>query len=68
MIPCRFNIPEMTLIDYMCEEKKEEENLPALKIALTYQYNGLKITYKSAEKDCLQSPKKLTKRGSKERQ
>ena len=34
----------MTLIDYMCQEKKKEEDLPVLKTVLTHQYNDLKIT------------------------
>ena len=34
----------MTLTDYMCLEKKEEEDLPALKIALTHQYNNSETT------------------------
>ena len=29
----------------MCQEKKEEEDLPALKTVLTHQYNDLKTTY-----------------------
>ena len=33
----------MTLTDYMCQEK-EEEDLPALKTALTHRYNDLKTT------------------------
>ena len=32
----------MMLADYICQEKKEEKNFPALKTALTYQYNDLK--------------------------
>ena len=28
----------MTLTDYMCQEKKKEEDLPALKIALMYRF------------------------------
>ena len=32
------------LTDFMCQEKKEEEDLPALKSALTHQYNDLKNT------------------------
>ena len=31
----------MTLTDYMCQEKKEKEGLPALKTVLTHQYNDL---------------------------
>ena len=34
----------MTLTDYKCQEKKEEEDLSAMKIALTHQYNDLKTT------------------------
>ena len=30
----------------MCEEKKEEDDLPALKTVLTHQYNDLTTTYK----------------------
>ena len=37
----------MKLTDYMCQEKKEKEDLPALKTVLTYQYNNLKTTWKS---------------------
>ena len=32
----------MTLTDYMCQEEREEEDLPALKTALTPQYNDNK--------------------------
>ena len=32
------------LIDYMYQEKREEEDLPALKTALTHRYNNLKTT------------------------
>ena len=32
------------LTDFMSQEKKEEENLPAAKTALTHQYNDLKTT------------------------
>ena len=31
--------------------KNEEEDLPALKIVLTHQYNNSKTTYKSVEED-----------------
>ena len=40
----RHYIPEMTLTDYMCQEKNEEKNLPALKTALTHRYNDSKTT------------------------
>ena len=33
---------ERTLTDYMCKEEREEENLAALKTALTHQYNYIK--------------------------
>ena len=57
---------EMTLTDYMCQEKKEEEDLPPLKTALTHQYKDLKTTYKSMEGDWLQPPETI--RGLTERQ
>ena len=38
----RHYIPEMTLTDYMYQEKREEEDLSASKTALTHQYNDLK--------------------------
>ena len=34
----------MTLTEHMCQEKEEEEDLPALKTALTHQYNDVKFT------------------------
>ena len=40
----------MNLTGYMCQEKWEEDDLPALKTALTYQYD-LKTTYKSMEEE-----------------
>ena len=40
----RHYIPETTLTDYMYQEKREEEDLPASKTALTHQYNGSKTT------------------------
>ena len=36
---------------YKCEEKKEEVDLPVVKTVLTLQYNYLKTTLKSLEKD-----------------
>ena len=36
----------MTLTDYMYQEKREEEDLPALKTALTHRYNDTKTIYK----------------------
>ena len=35
------HIPEITLIDFKCQEK-EEEDLQALKTALTHRYNDSK--------------------------
>ena len=59
----------MTLIDYMCQEKMEEEDLQASKIVLTHQYNDSKTSEKSVEEDWLQPPKTiLTTRGPAERQ
>ena len=37
----------MMLTDYMCQEKKEEEDLPVEKTVLKHQYNELKTTYKT---------------------
>ena len=37
-------MPEMTLIEDMCQEKKEEKDLPTFKTALTHQFNDLKTT------------------------
>ena len=57
--------PRDHVTDYMCQKKKEEENIPALKTVLMHQY---KTTYKSAGKDWLQPPKSiLTTRGPTER-
>ena len=54
----------MTLTDYMCQEKKEEEDLQALKTACPDQYNNLKTTYKNAVEDWIQPPETiLTTRG-----
>ena len=39
----------MTLTDCMCLEKKKEEDLPALKIALTPRYNDSETRQKSCE-------------------
>ena len=58
----------MSLTDYKCWEKKEEEDLPVLNITLTHQYNDSKTTYKSMEEDWLQPPETiLTTQGSTER-
>ena len=37
-------IPETKLTDNMYQERREEENLPALKTALTHRYNDPRIT------------------------
>ena len=44
MICIKHCIPELTLTDYMCQEEREEEDLPALKKTLTHRYNNLKTT------------------------
>ena len=41
----------MTLTDYICHKKNEEKDLPALKRALTPQYNDLRTAYKSVDED-----------------
>ena len=43
-------LPEMTLTDYMCQVKKEEEDLAALKTVLAQQYNDFKTAHKSVKK------------------
>ena len=48
--------PEMTLTDYMFQEKREEEDLPALKTALTHPYIDSKTIYKNTKKGTLQPP------------
>ena len=37
-------------IDYMCQEKKGEEDWPALKMAQLYQYEDLRTTLKEERK------------------
>ena len=49
----RHYIPETTLTVYMYQEKREEENLPASKTALTHRYNDSKTTQKNTNKDWL---------------
>ena len=59
----------MTLTDYMCQEEREEEDLPPWKIARIHRYNDLKSTEKSVEEDCLQLLEKiLATQGPAERQ
>ena len=36
--------PRDNVADYMCQEEKEEEDLPALKTALMHRYNDSKTT------------------------
>ena len=43
--------PERTLTDYMYQEKREEEYLPALKTALMHRYNDTKTMYKNTIED-----------------
>ena len=53
-------IPGMTLTDdIMNQEKREEEDLPALKRALTHRHNNFKATWKSGKKDGLQTPETI---------
>ena len=40
----------MTLTDYKDQEKEDEEDLPALKTALTHQYNDLKTIEKGEDR------------------
>ena len=40
-------ILQMTLTDYMYQEEKEEVDLPALKTALTHQYNDPRTTLRT---------------------
>ena len=44
----------MTLTDYMYRESGEEQDSPALKIALTHRYNDSRTTKKRTKKDWLQ--------------
>ena len=41
------------------QEKREEEDLPASKTALTHPYNDSKATYKSMKEDWLQPPETI---------
>ena len=49
MIMHKTYIPETTLTNNMFQEKREEEDLPALKTALTHRYNDTKTIYKKHE-------------------
>ena len=42
--------------DHMYLEKREEEDLPALKTALTHPYIDSKTIYKNTKEDSLQPP------------
>ena len=53
----------MTMTDHMYQEKKEEQDLPELKTALTHQYNDLKTTYKIWEEDWLQLSERILTTG-----
>ena len=46
-------IPETTLTDYTYQGKREEEDLPASKTALTHRYNDSMITQENTKEDCL---------------
>ena len=43
----------------MFQEKRQEEDLPALKTALTHRYNNSKIIYKNMMEDSLQPPETI---------
>ena len=59
----------MTLTDYMYQEKREEEDLPASKTALRHRYNGSKTTLENTKEDYLQPVETiLTTRWTTERQ
>ena len=51
-------IPETTLTDYIFQENRVEEDLPALKTALTYRYNS-KNMYKNTKEGSLQPPETI---------
>ena len=44
-------IADMTMTDYIYPENKEEEELQALKMALTHRYNNKMTTKKGTEED-----------------
>ena len=48
-----------TLTDYIFQEKREEEDLPALKTTLTHEYNDSKTIYKNTKEDTLQPPETI---------
>ena len=43
-------LPEMTLTNYLYQEKMEEEDVPALRTAQMYKYKDSKNTLKKAKK------------------
>ena len=48
--PCiKHYITETTLTDYMYQEKREEEDLPASKTALMHRYNDSRNTYEGGQ-------------------
>ena len=48
------------LTDYIFQEKREEEDPPALKTALTYRYNDSKTIYKKHEGGLITATRKET--------
>ena len=44
----------------MFQEKREEEDLPALKTALTHRYNNSETIYKNTMEDSLQPSETIT--------
>ena len=51
----------MMLTDDMCHEKKEEEDLPALKIALMHRYDDTRLNRKRQRKTDYSDPKQDTR-------
>ena len=47
------------MTEYKFQEKREEEDLPALKTALTHRYNDSKTIYKNTKDDSLQPPEMI---------
>ena len=50
----------MTSLDYMCQEKKEEVDLPALKIASMCQIQGLEDYMKNIKEKLIKPTKNNT--------
>ena len=46
-------------VDYMCQEKKGEEDAPAFKRVSMHRYNDYKTALKSVDEDLLQPPETI---------